>query len=102
MFRKLKTWWMNRRLKKAAKRFVAFVMPTTAEVQGVQLKLDCYAYTIGNETESVIGKKRAELGYLDDDGICFSVPVVDLRVGESEKWERVKIDIKKAKFKRYK
>lgn len=84
-------------------------MPTTEEVRDTKLGIDEGAFTLSslespyNQGDHVgyrIAAKRDELGFKDDDGWVFTVPIIESHC--NGKVTRLVTDIKNAKFKRVK
>lgn len=103
---KIVTWWQHRQ-EKATKSLVTCLLPTVEELRDVKLGINDRAYSLGtfppegynsySNAANRILKKRDELGYIDDDGIAFTVPIIDSHCcGEKT---RLVTDIKGGKFK---
>lgn len=104
---------IDRRQKKAAKKLVEGLLPTTQELRDARLDTNEIAYTLASSEPPYdinahagdihagyrILAKRAELGYKDDDGLVFTVPITysccDGKATRS-------IDLKNAGFKKFK
>lgn len=100
----------NNRRQMTARRLVEGLLPTTEEVRGAAIELDLAeaAFTLvsleppynqGDHVGYRILAKRNELGFKDDDGLVFTVPVTYSRCGSEVTRS---FDFKNAKFKRVK
>ncbi len=96
----------NRR-QTATRKLVEGLLPTTQEVRDTKLGIDEGAFTLAspeppyNQGDHVgyrIAAKRDELGFKDDDGLVFTVPIVESHC--CGKVTRLVTDVKNAKFKR--
>ncbi len=106
LWNRLVTWWQHRQ-GKTTKSLVTCLLPTVEELRDFQLDIDDHAYTLGtfppegynsyDHAANRILKKRDELGYVDDDGIAFTVPVIDSHY--CGKKTRLVTDIKGGQFK---
>ncbi len=98
----------DRRRKKVAKKLVKGLLSTTQELRDARLDTNEIAYTLASSEPPYdmdahagyrILAKRAELGYKDDDGLVFTVPITysccDGKATRS-------IDLKNAGFKKFK
>ena len=100
----------DRRRKKVAKKLVKGLLSTTQELRDTSKELDLgeCAFTLASpeppyDIDAHVGHriaaKRAELGYKDDDGLVFTVPIT---YSCSSSGATRSIDLKHAGFKKFK